>query len=636
MVVSYGQGSYWQDPAIVKDFRSDLTDFEFVAYPRNVAKLSYDTPVELINNGDFEIDSAGEIYPQSALSSWPVYEDNGGTYWIEQDGDKHLKINNDDSTNDLGGYNQSIAFTWDESLDYNISGKIRMNVDGYNGVQRTYLLLWIKGYGGYGGNAIGSLGRYIIHITEDYTFTDAVYWPGHDCFEDMSPYATNSWSSEDTGWRSFNFDFDDRINDFYMFNLDTVEGRANITNIDVMIYLQTDGSQNTDGYWDDISFVSTDVESSYTLIDHDPIEITGDAEFITLADSEGWQGDGSMQNPIIISNLRINNVNSTLINITDVTKHFRIISCQLTGGGREGVQGGIHFNNVNNGQVIDNTVSNNSYGIKLLDSLNNLIANNSAYNNQLGMSLIQSLNNTIANNNVSNNNYCGINLVFSGTNTITNNTISNNHHGIFLQDSSNIFITNNNANNNIHCGIEMWYSNNNLIADNNASNNSDGINLMGSANNIIFNNTVSNNHNYGISLENSANNSISSNNFAGNSLAQAYDNGNGNSIANQFYYNYYDDWTGPDANGDSIVDLPYPITGSKNNEDPFPVINPYNTVVSIPTTNSSTTDSSTTDSSTTTTTLTRQIFFSSPGFTFITLLMIFTVTLIIKRKRDHL
>jgi len=240
-------------------------------YWDDISFISAINPVELVANGDFETDSAGEIDPQSELSNWSVYEDNGGTYWLEEDGDQHLKINNDDFANDLGGYNQSIAFTWDESLDYNISGSMRMNADGYNGVQRIYVMLWIKGYGGQGGNDIGSLGRYVIHMAEDHTYDEATNWPGHDCYENLSPYTTNSWPAEDTGWQSFNFDFDERISDFDLYNLDTVAGRANITAIDVMVYLLTDGSQDTDAYWDDISFVKISTDPVIAAVDYSDV-----------------------------------------------------------------------------------------------------------------------------------------------------------------------------------------------------------------------------------------------------------------------------------------------------------------------------------------------------------------------------
>jgi parallel beta-helix repeat protein len=45
-------------------------------------------------------------------------------------------------------------------------------------------------------------------------------------------------------------------------------------------------------------------------------------------------------------------------------------------------------------------------------------------------------------------------------------------------------------------------------------------------------------------------------------------------VNNTYIYNYYDDWTSPDADSDHIVDTPYSIEGAAGNEDPYPLANP--------------------------------------------------------------
>ncbi len=41
---------------------------------------------------------------------------------------------------------------------------------------------------------------------------------------------------------------------------------------------------------------------------------------------------------------------------------------------------------------------------------------------------------------------------------------------------------------------------------------------------------------------------------------------------NDIYYNYWSDWTTPDANSDKLVDIPYLIEGTANNQDQYPLV----------------------------------------------------------------
>ena len=202
--------------------------------------------------------------------------------------------------------------------------------------------------------------------------------------------------------------------------------------------------------------------------------------------------------------------------------------------------------NIGHCNISNNNVTNNSFGIHLVESCNNTLTNNNVSNNHWsGIELfLNSSNNTLANNEVMDNEFFGINLALSSNNnTLTgnifvndglfvfdsyNNTVpqSNTVNGkplFYLEDAANDTITTNagqvilvNCDNitadnfdltNASIGVELWGTSNSEIKNVTASNNYIGTALFESNSNNLTNITALNTG-YGIYLWNSSSNNL--------------------------------------------------------------------------------------------------------------------------------
>jgi parallel beta-helix repeat protein len=182
----------------------------------------------------------------------------------------------------------------------------------------------------------------------------------------------------------------------------------------------------------------------------------------------------------------------------------------------------------------------------------------------------------ISNNTISNR----IRLEFSERNTLSKNTIINTggyggerSGGIQLYSSTNNNISVNVVTNSFNSGIRMELSAGNTISANEVTGSGRwGIIISTSDNNTFANNYFAHNSYSGLRMEPQCSlNTVTGNIFIGNNLgewSQVGDYG----FRNSFAFNFFDDWTDPDVDGDGIVDQPYQIEGYANNQDPFPLV----------------------------------------------------------------
>lgn len=222
-----------------------------------------------------------------------------------------------------------------------------------------------------------------------------------------------------------------------------------------------------------------------------------------------------------------------------------------------------------------------------LFSENNTVKSNEAYQNyDSGFEIRNStITNKLENNTANNNSQFGFKILTSINSIIVNNSAYfNNYCGFYLSGVNSIVLTNNTIYSNLQSGMKIERSNNFNISFNNIYNNNiDGILVnITSSTAYITNNNIYNNVYYGIYIEASSNIHVTLNSFINNHQGnkQGFDSG----LNNLFSYNVWSDATGPDTDGNYIIDTGYLLDGPSGTIDTNPYYQPHS--LSIPIINS--------------------------------------------------
>ncbi|MFW9993792.1 MAG: NosD domain-containing protein [Candidatus Odinarchaeota archaeon] len=245
------------------------------------------------------------------------------------------------------------------------------------------------------------------------------------------------------------------------------------------------------------------------------IPITSNNGFIAA----GFSGYGNVTHPYVLDgNIygRIEAGGPPGINISNTDAYFRIENVRVNGS-TNGETAGIQLVNVTNGQIINSTVTNSTYGFILDNSNFTILTGNTANDSTWdGFSLMNSNNNTLTGNFITGNAYEGFYLYESDNNTLLGNNASEIAEGFYLEMSSYNNLIGNNASGNLYNGFFLDTASNNSLTGNIANNNDGpatgyGFYLWESTNNSLTGNSANGNTMSGFYLFDSYNNTFTGN-----------------------------------------------------------------------------------------------------------------------------
>lgn len=195
--------------------------------------------------------------------------------------------------------------------------------------------------------------------------------------------------------------------------------------------------------------------TSYTP--HVPIVITNNGDFI----SQGWAGNGTVDEPYMIENLSITNQSDCIL-ISNTNVYFEISYCLISAADYV-IGNAIRFENVTHGTVKDCMIEKHNYLFTLSSSSNCTLTNNTVTTGFWGYYLVNSSSVALINNTASDCQY-GFTSYLSSC-IMINNTARYNDRGFHLYEASLCNLTDNLAHNNFY-GFHLYYSNSCSLVNN--------------------------------------------------------------------------------------------------------------------------------------------------------------------------
>jgi len=273
-----------------------------------------------------------------------------------------------------------------------------------------------------------------------------------------------------------------------------------------------------------------EIQINSTLEKRAPITINGNEDF--TEDNGVVSGEGTSENPYVISNLEIHPRIGTGITIKNTTSHYIIDNCNISSKGKM-VQSGIFLINASNGKVTNSYFSNCKFGVGVISTKNTVVEKCYFKNCEMGLTL----------------NGCPTrDKPTTINNTVRNCTFCDNSNGIYL------------------CCLPNSY--NNLIEYCNFFENTRGILFDHLIHYILVTKCNFTDNGIGIRLKSSSSNNYITGNIFSNKNKSAI---NAWTFCNEFWDNgekyggnYWDDYNGTG---------PYEIVGTTDGVDNYPLEN---------------------------------------------------------------
>ena len=335
----------------------------------------------------------------------------------------------------------------------------------------------------------------------------------------------------------------------------------------------------------------TEFTVTQTYTPHDPIHIDGNAEFLSQDAAEEWPGDGSPENPIIISGYSFAAAEH-MLRVLNSDLHFEFVGNQLDG--LSYVWCGIACMSAANGVIKDNYVRRAAVGIHVVTVENYTIQGNEVLDSLFGGIVIEdgSVNVTVKDNIVYENQDYGIHIgnpygsATSHNVTIVGNTIyENSPSGIILLEADNCIVDNNevysiylhrivvesgshsiNYNNVTDCIIGIRVSNGNGTFTRNKISNVEYALSVGTENNTISKNELTNNEKVGLRFyisytdDNSGSNNLVTGNVIANNSRWGLEfiaNADDNIVRGNYFFLNGDTCQASDDGTNNIIDANY-------------------------------------------------------------------------------